>query len=208
MAKRTAPRPAKRETPSEDLALAGSGFPIAIWCGLLDEFGPVTGVPPSGSGHSPKGGARKRSPAKPSVPNAVRTVLWRPKKGLHTLTRRFSRYRSVSVGLGRTKRSGRTWAVTFKGKGRERLLAIPAETMAAIIEAVRRIEYEERLLKAGWQPVSEAKWQASTLTASADRSGEAGETSTQIEGSTEGESAVPKADAQTPSPNLSRGDTP
>lgn len=33
------------------------------------------GVPPAGSGHSPKGGARKRSPAKPSVPNAVRRAF-------------------------------------------------------------------------------------------------------------------------------------
>jgi hypothetical protein len=32
----------------------------------------MVGVPPSGSGHSPKGGAATASPAKPSVPNAVR----------------------------------------------------------------------------------------------------------------------------------------
>jgi hypothetical protein len=44
--------------------------------------------------------------------------------------------------------------------------------------------------------------------ASAIEAATAGETSTQIEGSTEGESAVPKADAQPQSPNLSQGDTP
>jgi hypothetical protein len=41
-------RPKSRETPNEDLALAGSGFPVAIWCGLLDEFRTVTGAPLTG----------------------------------------------------------------------------------------------------------------------------------------------------------------
>lgn len=34
------------------------------------------GVPPSGSGHSPKAGAAKASPAKPSVPNADARPKW------------------------------------------------------------------------------------------------------------------------------------
>jgi hypothetical protein len=188
---------------NEDLALAGRGFPVAIWCGFCVEFRTMTGVPASPSGHSgqapePASGLGHTA----SVLNAAQVandsdfLVEADIPIPPTQTARVARYGAPKYPWDAME-IGDSFLVPGDGSAQQQIRVNTASNVRAKRHPGEA--YVTRVTDSGVRV-----WRVAPALAAGAQSAETNEDLAQSEGRQSG----PKGNAHTPSPNLSQGDTP